>query len=138
MATAPSPAAAHFPHNPISTAQCFQLPGPSLQSPAVPSPRNPPKGPTAPEFPLPAGLTPVPSFSPPFLPGCCQALCGWDQSYCPYCRTHPSTGQGSCKEGEEGRQGAWAATESFVSAEGLNVRNPRREEGAPWGYCREL
>lgn len=62
---APSPAPAHFPPNPISTAQCFQLPRPSLQSPAAPSLRNPPKGPAASEFPSPAGLwTQQPSFSP--------------------------------------------------------------------------
>lgn len=62
---APSPAPAHFPPNPISTAQCFQLPRPSLQSPAAPSLQNPPKGPAASEFPSPAGLwTQQPSFSP--------------------------------------------------------------------------
>lgn len=66
---APSPAPAHFPPNPISTAQCFQLPRPSLQSPAAPSLRNPPKGPAASEFPSPAGprIQQPPSFLP-FLP----------------------------------------------------------------------
>jgi hypothetical protein len=48
---APSPAPAHFPPNPISTAQCFQLPRPSLQSSMAPPPQNPPKGPAASESP---------------------------------------------------------------------------------------
>lgn len=51
----------------------FNYPGPAFRARLPPlSPpalRNPPKGLAASEFPLPAGLTPVFSFSPSFLPG---------------------------------------------------------------------
>lgn len=44
--------------------------------------------------------------------------------------------------GGEGGEAGWggeylAASESFVSAEDLTVRAPKREKEAPWGHCRE-
>lgn len=46
---------------------------------------------------------------------------------------------GEAEQGGEVEQGREQldASESFVSAEDLSVRVPRREEEAPWEHCRE-